>query len=352
MVALGFTKDTRISILLNSATTDMMKEFYAARGATIYALKRMSVKTDTSTTKATSNQQGLEGEESSIFSEIAPTEGSLAPTTDDETSEDNISQDEDEKILAIWIPSKTPYSIQIGNADCDVYLYDEGGKININNVDDDNRDIYSDFFTEKGVDMVEADAIVDSILDWIDPDDFTHINGAEDGYYESLPEPYSAKNAAFDSVEELTLVRGITPEIFESIRDDITVYGSKQFKININFASKEVLSSIPGLTGKRVDDLMLYIEENGPFKDFEELRETFWSLGIIGDSYEDIKSYITIGQSDFVSIRAVCRDSEITSTAPDDSDYTSEQSGSSGYEYKLIANKGDSKYEIMIVYPE
>jgi type II secretory pathway component PulK len=130
------------------------------------------------------------------------------------------------------------------------------------------------------------------------------------------------------------LVRGVTPEIFESIRNDITVYGGEQITININIASREILSSVPGLSGELVDELMLHIEENGPIKTFEDLRQVFWDLGIIGDSFEKIKLYITIDQSDFVAIGAVSRGSKM------------------GYEYKLIAGKSENKYKIYAVYPE
>ena len=37
--------------------------------------------------------------------------------------------------------------------------------------------------------------------------------GAEDDYYMSLPEPYHCKNAHFDSVDELLLVKGVTPQL-------------------------------------------------------------------------------------------------------------------------------------------
>ena len=55
-----------------------------------------------------------------------------------------------------------------------------------------------------------VNTIVDSILDWKDPDDFHRLQGAESDYYQSLPHPYKAKNGNFDTVEELILVKGVT----------------------------------------------------------------------------------------------------------------------------------------------
>lgn len=55
--------------------------------------------------------------------------------------------------------------------------------------------------------------VADSILDWLDEDDEQRDFGAEYDYYNSLPTPYGPKNGSIDSVEELLLVRGVTPEL-------------------------------------------------------------------------------------------------------------------------------------------
>jgi type II secretory pathway component PulK len=333
MVALGFSKDTRVSVLLKSIGTERTKNLYAARGATLYALNKLSEADNESTTESISNQHEL-GDGGLITSGEPPKEGGPATAEDDDTNDNTDSQDIGSLEITKWVPSENPYSIQIGDIYCDVYLHDENGKINLNGINDGNKGILIEYFTQMGIDVLDADVIADSILDWIDPDDLNHLNGAEDNYYGSLREPYKTKDAPFSSIEELVLIRGVTPEIFESIRNDITVYGGEQIVVNINIASKEILSSVLGLSGELVDELMLYIGESGPIKTSEELRQVFWDLGIIGNSFEKIKPYITIDQSDFVTISAVSRGSKM------------------GYEYKLIAGKSDNKYKIHAVYPE
>ena len=52
-----------------------------------------------------------------------------------------------------------------------------------------------------------------SIVDWRDPDDDVTPGGAENEYYLLLDEPYQCKNAPFESVEELLLVKGATHAI-------------------------------------------------------------------------------------------------------------------------------------------
>jgi DNA uptake protein ComE-like DNA-binding protein len=53
----------------------------------------------------------------------------------------------------------------------------------------------------------------DAILDWLDEDTEPRTYGAEAEYYNALPTPYSPANGPLQSVEELLLVRGVTPNL-------------------------------------------------------------------------------------------------------------------------------------------
>lgn len=53
--------------------------------------------------------------------------------------------------------------------------------------------------------------IADAILDWIDEDNEQREFGAESDYYLSLDTPYSPRNGPLQSIEELLLVRDVTP---------------------------------------------------------------------------------------------------------------------------------------------
>ncbi|MFQ5590263.1 MAG: general secretion pathway protein GspK [Phycisphaerae bacterium] len=57
--------------------------------------------------------------------------------------------------------------------------------------------------------------IVDAILDWRDSDTEarSEAGDTESEYYRSLDTPYRVKNAPFDTVEELLLVKGVTPRV-------------------------------------------------------------------------------------------------------------------------------------------
>lgn len=58
-----------------------------------------------------------------------------------------------------------------------------------------------------------TEEIADAVLDWIDEDDEPRQFGAEIDYYSGLNPPYAPKNGPLSTVEELLLVRAVTPEL-------------------------------------------------------------------------------------------------------------------------------------------
>lgn len=110
-------------------------------------------------------------------------------------------------------------------------------------------------------DGTEAEAIVDSFIDWLDTDDLEMESGAENSYYQSLSPAYACKNAAAQFIEELMLVKGVTPALLYGLADKkplmryITVYGDDG-KINLNTAESEVLQAMnPQVTRELADGM-------------------------------------------------------------------------------------------------
>jgi general secretion pathway protein K len=153
-----------------------------------------------------------------------------------------------------WMADGTPYAMDLGGGHASVRIIEESGKIDINMLTDASGIILKNLLVLRGVAGEEADIIVDSLLDWKDSGDSDahRLHGAETDYYQSLPVPYSAKNADFDTVEELLLVKGMTAGIlFGSGEtkgiDSLLTAHSKTAKININAAPQDVLAAIPGI---------------------------------------------------------------------------------------------------------
>jgi len=83
-------------------------------------------------------------------------------------------------------------------------LIDEASKLNVNTATYDQLMEIPEMTEE----------IADSIIDWRDGDSELRANGAEADYYGERQPPYEAKNAPFESIRELLLVKGVEPEIF------------------------------------------------------------------------------------------------------------------------------------------
>ncbi len=95
----------------------------------------------------------------------------------------------------------------------------------------------------------QAEALLDALIDWLDEDDEERPLGAESSYYQGLEAPYSCRNGAVLSEEELLLVRGMTSQIAYGDQSHEGLFNfidatSKVGKINLNTASLPVLMAL------------------------------------------------------------------------------------------------------------
>ncbi|OQX25215.1 MAG: hypothetical protein BWK80_16800 [Desulfobacteraceae bacterium IS3] len=220
------------------------------------------------------------------------------------------SSDAEKQDKIEWRVNADIPAIAFGAGHFKVEIGNESGKINLNKAGESLLRMMTEFFE---IEDNEKAVIADSILDWRDQDSLHRLNGAEDDYYMSLPKPYQCKDADFDAVEELRLVRGITAEIYEVLKEIVTVLedtepqaetGNSQAdsdKININAASPEMLLSLPGMTEDMVAEIIAYRKE----KDFKSQTELY---PIVGDKvYTDILPYLAYPSSisSFFTVKSV-----------------------------------------------
>ncbi|MDF1743678.1 MAG: type II secretion system protein GspK [Gimesia sp.] len=92
-------------------------------------------------------------------------------------------------------------------------LMNESGKLNLNILASEEEEEEGDAVDRMMYIPNMTEDIAAAILDWIDEDDETRTYGAESDYYETLESPYFAKNGPLESLDELLLVRDITPEM-------------------------------------------------------------------------------------------------------------------------------------------
>ncbi len=198
------------------------------------------------------------------------------------------------------------------------WIDNESGRININLAD---RNLLMLMLSEFDLADEEKEIIVDSIMDWRDSDDLRRLHGAENEYYQSLPRPYSAKNGPFDTVEELLLVRGVTPEIYyEGIDRMITAFPKvapedasdrrnaktkDDFnRLNINAVPPAMWAAMPGIT----EDMAAQITEFRREKDFQSMSELAEIVG--NDVLSGISRYLNTRPSAYYTIYAAGKKGE------------------------------------------
>ncbi len=138
-----------------------------------------------------------------------------------------------------------------------VRVIDEGGKINLNQVDEVTL---RQTFVNLGFDQETGELLTDTIQDWRDQDPLVRLHGAENDYYQGLPIPYPAKDGPFDSVDELLLVRGVTPGLFygregPALQQLFTVYSGGGGAVNLLTANPQVLRAVLGVDADAARDI-------------------------------------------------------------------------------------------------
>lgn len=194
-----------------------------------------------------------------------------------------------------------------------IWVDNASGRVNLNTAD---APMLRLMLGGLNLDEDQMDTIVDSILDWRDEDDFHRASGAESDYYRRLPDPYESKNADFDSIEELRLVKGVTAELYDALKARFTLFAdpdaeSRQLRmlfrkrpvagagrINLNAAPPAVLLALPGMTPDMVEEIAAFRRE----RDFKNLTEVADLLGQ-GVSTE-MAPYVSLEMSPFYTIYA------------------------------------------------
>jgi general secretion pathway protein K len=142
-----------------------------------------------------------------------------------------------------------------------VRIINHSGMINLNRIPRASMQLLIEKrlqdITGEEADPEEVQNLLAAWTDWTDLNDLEGINGAERDYYEALDPPYLPRNnPELDSVNELLHVRGFA-ELFEGVdlESAFTIYGNNR-QLNINVATREALSLLPGLTPALIDDLL------------------------------------------------------------------------------------------------
>ncbi len=192
------------------------------------------------------------------------------------------------KIYTALSPDETQQVVPEGDGVLTIRIEDEEGKFPVNSIVFANGETNADRYAAYSRLLDGAgfsDGLADTLADWIDINDEPRAKGAETyDYYMKLSPPYTAKNAPLDSIDEMMLVKGYTPQVYGKLSPFVTVYSDGM--ININSAPKEVLMALSGdITGEMADKVIDYRGKN-PFQNTADIRKVS-GFETIGFSLQD-----------------------------------------------------------------
>ena len=126
----------------------------------------------------------------------------------------------------------------------EVKVLSEGGRFNINALLlQGDKPLLTSIFCSWGLEVKDAQAIVDALTDWVDADDDSGLNGAEKKDYERAGRVNQPFNRPFYNLSEMRLVRGM--DLIEKMRPDwrnwFTVWSSGP--LDLNEASAELIAA-------------------------------------------------------------------------------------------------------------
>ncbi len=143
--------------------------------------------------------------------------------------------------------AKIDSSLDIEDGVIQIRVEDLQGRFNLNNLlDAEGRPSRNDIENFRNLlAVLELDTeLVQPILDWIDADiNISLPTGAEDQEYLALNQPYRTANAAFVSISELLLVKGVTREIYDKLSPYVSALPAR-VDININTVSPPLLAAL------------------------------------------------------------------------------------------------------------
>jgi len=139
--------------------------------------------------------------------------------------------------------------------DITVEVQDSNGMLSLTTI---NTLALGRLLTYFGADQKEVDIFIDSLLDWIDPDDLTRINGAEKDWYSSQGLKYAPRNYPLQYKEEIKLIRGMKPELYEKIEPYLTLLPQTGF--NPNTAKDSVLRAYLDIDNDTLKVLKEYLQ--------------------------------------------------------------------------------------------
>lgn len=165
-----------------------------------------------------------------------------------------------------WRQQSTRFRFGLAGGRVQVELADEEALVDLNYAP---APLLAGLIEAVGGDPEDAAALADRIVDFRDPDQEEEPLGAEDEAYAAAGLAHGAQDAPFRTAEELLLVLGLEPALYERLLPHITLFSGSE-GIDPLRASPTVLLAIPGMTEEAVETILALGPDEDPYDRLDE----------------------------------------------------------------------------------
>jgi general secretion pathway protein K len=153
-------------------------------------------------------------------------------------------------------------------AEIRIRLIAEAGKIDINTASQEVLQSLLAHAPHEGEDEDEKKTkVVGAIIDWRDEDDLVNIEGAEEKDYHAAGLKYKPRNARFRSIEELQMVLGMTPALYQWLEPLVTIDSGLQ-QVDVSRAPPEVLQVLPTMDAAGLQSVLTARQQQNQMQTF------------------------------------------------------------------------------------
>ena len=134
------------------------------------------------------------------------------------------------------------FNVRIGDDDVMIAIRDATGFIDLNAA---NPELLDAALKACGVNETARRDLVDAILDWRDGDDLRRLHGIEDDDYVASGVAWTSRDGAFEAVDELKYLPGMSQARYECLTPFVTVVSGSS-GLNMEYAPPALVTALTG----------------------------------------------------------------------------------------------------------
>lgn len=196
----------------------------------------------------------------------------------------------------------------------------EGGRLNLNFtlINGQRNEAFTEvldrYLALKGVELNDRSRMVDCLVDWLDLDNLAQLNGAEDE-----ADYHPPNRGKLLTIDELKRVRGWEEFTSRPEWDSDFTVSPTTGKIDVAWASRDVLLALPGMSENNVDAFLQLrsgadgidgTEDDPEFKKWEDVQI---ALGFSAPQFAQIQPFLNL-QEPLLRVVSVGRSGDVTRT--------------------------------------